>query len=237
MGDKKMRKALLIALCICVVGSLAYGQTSNVLSRNAVGYVKITVRSNTLFVARNDFESLGTAPLAISNAIGDQLPGGSQIILWDKVGQTFKSPIIKTFSGWGPQGSNRLARGDAFFIRLPSTVPSNSYQVYFMGEVPDRTKATGTGTTFNILPGLNLNGDPYPVSRKWTNTAMAGALPGGSQLLTWNETNQTYNSPIIKTFSGWGPVGNALTIEPGVGFWIRSTGTVTFSEGKPYTWP
>lgn len=237
MGDKKMRKALLIALCICVVGSLAYGQTSNVLSRNAVGYVKVTVRSNTMFVARNDFETLGTAPLAISNAIGDQLPLNAQIILWNKSGQAWKPAITKTAFGWGSGGTNPLPRGDAFFIRLPSSVPSNAYQVYFMGEVPDRTKSTGTGTTFNVYPGLNLMADPYPVSRKWTTTVMSAALPVNSQLLIWNETNQSYNAAITKTAFGWGASGNALTLEPGVGFWVRTTGSVTFSEGKPYTWP
>jgi len=229
-----MKKIALVVL-LAVVGSAAYGQTQ-VLSRNAVGYVKITVRSNSLFVARNDFNGL-TSALAISNAIGDQLPPNSQILLWNKSIQSWRPPIIKTAFGWGSAGSNVLSRGDSFFIKLPKSVPSNSYQVFFMGEVPDRNTTEGTGTTFNIFPGLNLNADSYPVSRKWTSTVMSAKLPPNSQILVWNETNQSYNAPIIKTAFGWGTSGNALTIDPGVGYWIRATGTVSFSETKPYTWP
>lgn len=229
-----MKKIVVIALGLALVASVCQAQTQ-VLSRNAVGYVKLTVRSNTLFVARNDFEGLA-ATLVISNAIGDQLPANSQILIWNKVSQAWRAPITKTAFGWGGGGTNPLPRGEAFFIRLPASVPSNSYDVFFMGEVPDRNQPSGTGTTYNIYPGLNLTADAFPVSRKWTSTVMSVQLPVNSQLLIWNETNQSYNTPITKTAFGWG-VGNTLTIEPGVGFWVRSPSAVTFSETKPYTWP
>lgn len=234
-----MKKIALVTF-LALAGSIASGQTQ-VVNRDVVGvagFVKVLAERGKLTLGCSDFDDRDSpGGLAISNAIGTQLPVGAQILLWDNVGQTWRPSITRTVFGWGAAGSNRLPRGSAFFIRLPASVPSNSYQVFFMGQVPDGSTPEGTGTTFNIVRGLNLKADPYPVSRKWTSTVMSAALPINSQILIWNATNQSYNSSITKSVFGWGAAGKALTNNPGAGFWIRSTGTVTFSETKPYRWP
>jgi hypothetical protein len=236
MQERNMKKIVAIALGTIIAGSAAFAQSNQVLSRNAVGYEKFTVTTNKLYLLRNDFVGLGKS-MSISNAIGDQLPANSQVILWDDSNQTYRAAInYTTLSKWGQRGTTELYRGMAFFIRTPASAPSNTYDVYIMGEVPDRFTASNTPMT-SVL-GLNPDGIPYPVSDKWTNSQYAKSLPNNSQLIIWNEANQTYNAAINKTaLSGWGTIGNATVINPGQGFFVRSTNTVSFNEPKPYTWP
>lgn len=230
-----MKKMLAAALGLAVLASAATAQTNVVLSRNAVGYVKIDlIATNKLHLIRNDFVGLG-APIAISNALAS-LPVGTEVILWDRIGQTYRPAIVRTVFGWGVGGSNRLNRGEAFFLRTPNTATNvQTIPLFFMGEVPD--KFTAPTSTLTTATGLGLDGYPYPVQRQWTNTALAQILPVGSEIIIWNETNQSYNAAIIRTVFGWGAAGNALQIRPGQGFVIRATNSIPYSQVKPYTWP
>lgn len=229
-----MKKSLVLAAGLAILATSSFAQTQ-VLSRNAVGYVKIDIiSSNKLHLIRHDFEPLGQ-PIAISNALAS-LPLGSQVILWDKANQIYRPAINKTPVGFGLAGSNRLERGMGFFIRSPNTATNvPSIPLYLMGEVPD--KNTAPTTTINIANGLSMEGFPYPVNTKWTNTALAAALPLGAQLIIWNTSNQTYNAAINKTPVGWGVIGNAVELTPGMAFFVRSTSVVVYSQSKPYTWP
>jgi hypothetical protein len=236
-----MKRIILTALGLAISVSAASAATNVVLSRNAVGYVRIDlIATNKLHLIRNDFVGLN-APIAISNALAS-LPPGTQVILWDKSNQVYQSAIIKSANplvGWGPGGSNRLERGASFFIRTPNAATNvSTIPLFLMGEVPD--KFTAPTTTLTVVQGLNMVGYPYPVSRPWTNTTLAQQLPAGSQIITWNATNQSYNPAIIRPSNpalGWGPLGNALQISPGQGFFIRATNALVYSEAKPYTWP
>lgn len=230
-----MKKLLTAALGLAALASVATAQTNVVLSRNAVGYVKIDlIATNKLHLIRNDFVGLN-GPIAISNALAS-LPVNSQVTLWDKSNQVYRPPIIRGVFGWGVGGSNRLNRGESFFLRTPNAATNvPSFPLYLMGEVPD--KFTAPTTTLVAANGINLEGHPYPVSTRWTNTTLSQVLPINSQIVTWNLTNQAYNAPIIKGVFGWGAAGNALVLDPGQGFVIRTTNLVVYNVGKPYTWP
>lgn len=230
-----MKKALIAALGLATLASVATAQTNVVLSRNAVGYVKIDlIATNKLHLIRNDFVGLN-APIAISNALAS-MPINTQVILWDRALQIYKPAIIRSAFGWGVAGSNRLNRGESFFLRTPNVATNvPTIPLYLMGEVPD--KFTAPTSSFITAVGLGFEGYPYPVQRSWTNTALAASLPINSQILIWNVTNQTYNSAIIKSAFGWGAAGNALVLQPGQGFVVRTTNALSYSEVKPYTWP
>jgi hypothetical protein len=229
-----MKKSLVLAAGLAILATSSFAQTQ-VLSRNAVGYVKVDLlATNKLHLVRNDFEPLN-GPIAISNTLAS-LPAGSQVLIWDDANQIYLAPIIKTAFGWGPGGTNLLRRGQAYFIRTANNstnVPS--YPLYLMGEVPD--KNTAPSSTLSVAMGLNMDGYSYPVVQKWTNTQYSKSLPAGSQIIIWDNATQQYLAPIIKTAFGWGPSGNALTINPGQGFFVRATNSFVFSETKPYTWP
>ena len=230
-----MKKLIIAALAAGLIGASAQAQTNQVLSRNAVGYVKVTAASNSMVLIRNDFNDLtsGGAP-AVSNIIGDQVPVNSTVFIWSRSSQSYNSGTRSSRSGWGSFGSNMLNRGEGFFLKIPSGAGISNYTVYLMGEVPDKT--TAPTTTVANVTGLGLFGNPYPVSTPLTNIAIVANAANNDVVYLWNVTNQSYVSYTRSSRSGWGGATN-VTLSPGEGFWLRSSITQQWSTVKPYTWP
>ncbi len=229
-----MKKMIWLVAVLLIAQTVAQAQTQ-VLSRNAVGYVKITAERNKLVLGRSDFEAMdGGGGIAVSNLFGNQLPDDSRVYLWDRTTATYKI-LQKTARGaWGPGGSNRVQRGDSFCIKVPASAASNSYDVYVMGEVPDRF--TAPTTTVGGIVGMNMLGYPYPVSVSWTGTDLAAKAPVDSRLYLWDVSNQSYVIHQKTARGGWATAGGVL-LTPGVGFWLKNTSSVNWVEVKPYTWP
>ncbi|MBU1695206.1 MAG: hypothetical protein KKC51_14760 [Verrucomicrobia bacterium] len=221
-----MKKLLLVTLGVLSVVAIAFGQ--QVLSRNAVGYQQVTLTKGQLALIRHDFEELDTA-LAVSNVFAS-LPINTRVYLWNDT-QTAYINIGRGAGGWGTQGSNELYRGRGFWVLVPASAVSNEYQVFLMGEVPDRF--TAPTTTVAILPGIKLVGYPYPVEMKWTNTTLAKSAPIGTRLYIWggNAYSNYGRGP-----GGWGS-GTNVMLTPGMGFWVQLASLTNWSEAKPYTWP
>jgi hypothetical protein len=235
-----MKKITLAIAGLALIGNAVFAQTNTVLSRNAVGYVKATIPKGKLALLRNDFEDITGRGLAITNVIGDQVPDGSTVLIWD---YSF-NPAPKYIAinkaapgrgGWGAAGTNRLLRGRSFFLQIPSGAVSNEYQVYLMGEVPDKTTAPTTSVT--VINTLGMYGLPYPVSEYWTNTTLAKQAVDGDTLLLWNGTNYVAYNKAAPGRGGWG-AGTNVVLTPGQGFWFRtSAASSNWMVGKPYTWP
>lgn len=227
-----MKKSLVLAAGLAILATSSFAQTQ-VLSRNAVGYVKIdAVRSNFHFIANNFFSLDGAnVPITVTNLIGNQVPNGSALFLWDPATQSYRSEN-KGFAGWTP-GTNRLNTGRGFWLKIADTGPSNVYQVYLMGEVPD--KNTQPTSTVPIVTGFNMVSMPYPVSMKFTNTELAKAAVNGDAVFFWNPVTKTYYGE-NRGFAGWVPGTN--DVYPGQALWYRRAGGNTnWVQVKPYTWP
>ena len=111
---------------------------------------------------------------------------------------------------------------------------SNNYQVYLMGEVPDKT--TLPTNTQTIAPGFNLIASPFPVTEAFTNLPAAKNGRNGDKGLIWDALSQTY-SPEQRSGGIWTPGTNMIS--PGQSLWYKSSRitNVTWSQTKPYTWP
>ena len=234
-----MKKLIIAALAAGLIGASAQAQTNQVLSRNAVGYVKVTAPSNSLILVRNDFESLTGGSPAVSNLIGTQVPVGASLYIWDRSSQQYRSSSLNTPArgGWGTFGTNQIKRGESFFLRIPSAAGiSNQYEVYLMGEVPDST--TAPTTTVTGVSGLGMWGHPYPVATQLTNIGVVAGAAVGDTIYLWSVSNQNYASFSRNTPArgGWGGATNVV-LNPGEGFWLRSSITQNWSTIKPYTWP
>lgn len=220
-----MKKISAILLGTLIISSAALAQTNQVLSQNAVGYVKVELAKGFNMI-QNQFEPLG-APIAISNTFAG-LPNSSRVHFWNG---TAYVTISRTIGGWGAAGSNTLARGQGLWVQIPQTAVSNNYTVFMSGEVPDdATTVVGT------MAGFNLVGVPYPVSTKFGQTPFATVAPNSSRLHVWNGT--AYNT-YSRTIGGWGAATN-VSLEPGTGFWIQypvSFVSTNLNLAKPYTWP
>ena len=221
----KMKKTIIALAVIALVAPLAFGQ--EVLSRNAVGYVKVTAPKG-YTLASMDFESMGGGSTP-ADIIGDQLPDGSSVIFWDPGAQQYVGEL-KTRSGWINPGTNEISFARAMFLRVPATAVSNEYQVYLMGEVP-----AATGQT-HAVNGFYFQAYPYPVSVLWTNTDMSKQAADGSSVILWDTTTQAYVGS-LKSRSGWNAPGPSMVLNPGQGFILRATAPLTVNETKPYTWP
>jgi len=224
-----MKKTTAILLGTLIASSAALAQ-SNVLSRNAVGYIKRTVPAGGLDLMTVPFENMSGSENTVSSTFST-LVDGSQVSVWNAESQKYQT-FQKAKGSWGNPGTNVLARGGALFVRSPLV---STQEVYLMGEVPDA--ATAPTTTVNVVSGLNLLGSGYPVSTSWTGTTLAATLPDGSQVSIWDGSSYV---TIQKAKGNWGAAGNSLVIEPGAGFFVRSpvgAPTINWSESKPYQWP
>ncbi len=225
-----MKKIVVAMLGVATAATMAFGQTNQVLSRNAVGYIKLNIDKGDFAMIQNPFINLAGSDYTVTNLFGDQLPSGSSVFIWDEAGQTYVSEN-KGFGGWFP-GTNVLDPGNGFFLTIGAAAPSNNYSIFMMGEVPDRfTQPTGTVPYVN---GFSMVGYPFPVTTEVTNTTLAANLPSGSTVFLWDQAGQTYVSE-NKGFGGWFPGTNVLN--PGAAFFLSTTVSTNWVEPKPYTWP
>ena len=145
-----MKRIALAIAGLAVISTAAFAQSNQVLSRNAVGYVKVeAVRSNFHFIA-NSFKDINGGPVTVTNLIGNQVPIGSAVLVWDPSMQQYRFEN-KLITGWNP-GTNRLNTGRGFWLKIADAGPSNTYSVFLMGEVPDST--TQPTSTIPITAGF-----------------------------------------------------------------------------------
>ncbi|HMP35771.1 MAG TPA: hypothetical protein PKC67_15655 [Kiritimatiellia bacterium] len=229
-----MKKITALLLGSLIASSAAFAQTNAVLSRNAVGYIKIPLESNKLYLVSNPFVNLSAGPQLVSNVFAS-VPGGTTISVWNEANQTYDNYLRNSRGVWsGAATTAQLSRADGIFIRMPAT--NAPVDLFFMGEVPDRF--TAPSNLLQRVPGIAMVGYPYPVTMRLTNTVMAQSLPNGSTVSIWVPGANTYTNYLKNLRGAW--VGDALTADltPGQGLVIRATNAAnSWFETKPYTWP
>lgn len=225
-----MKKITAILLGTLIASSAALAQTNQVLSRNAVGYVKRTVNASQIDFFTMPFNSLAPGGNAISNVV-PEAANSTQVIVWDPSIQNYVT-YARAKGAWGAVGSNVLARGQSFFIRSPA---GTNQTFFLMGEVPDRFNALTT--TVSIVQGISAVSVAYPVDTLWTSTTAAATLANADQLIVW-DTGITNYITYAKSKGAWSAATN-LVIRPGQGAFIRKfgVGVTPWVQTKPYTWP
>lgn len=225
-----MKKITAIILGTLVATSAVFAQ-SNVLSRNAVGYIKIPVGTNKLHLVSNPFVPLDAAGDLVTNMFA-AVANNTTISIWNEVGQGYVSYLKNARGGWSGAGfaTARVARADGVFIRSGGTGT-----VYFMGEVPDRF--TAPTTTQSRASGITMLGFPYPVEVDLTNSTIGLQLSPNSTISFWVPDANAYTSYLKNARGAW--VGAAgVKIKPGDGMVIRSTNAPqNWNVAKSYTWP
>lgn len=245
-----MKKTLAV-LAVAALAASVPAQTNQVLSRNAVGYVRVTVPPTNLVLACIPFNAFSNTVGAI---LGTQLTGGASpalsdtVLKWDSVNKTYVT-FWKTLAGqWRqfPEGvatTNILRPGEAFFI---SNKHSTNQDVFVMGEVPD--KYTAPTSVVYLVTNLSMGSYSFPVEMAITSlTIKASAKKGASPALS--DALLTFD-PIAKSYvTFWFPLsgdprqfpeGVATTnkLAPGQGFFYnRKSTNLVWQEIKPYTWP
>lgn len=251
-----MKKVLLAVMVLAIGATMAHAQVTQVLSQNAVGYVKVDVRSNGYALASVPFFDLEDAEYTIPEVIGDQLTGGNNfgvadnIIKWDAASGGYiifwKNPsgVWQRFPITG-EATNTLSPGEGFWIK---NAHASNQTVYLMGEVPDAS--TAPSNNIQLVEGFQFASFPYPAEIAITNLNLSNSYGGNNfgvsdQIIKWDNTSQAYTIYWKKGSDGkWYrfPLATPTTdtLKPGEGAWYKrytGQGGFVWTEEKPYTWP
>jgi hypothetical protein len=245
MKERKMKKILAAILAVGMIAGVASADTStNVLSRNAVGYVKVEVGGGEIALLRNNFNTLDGSTATPSSVYGDTLPLGTQIFYFNR--ETLNYDISTFEEGLDPvtflpvqQWSDDtldLSPGNSWWVRPSGLDPVD---VIAMGEVP----AVGS-IDISVVPGLVMVSYPYPATINWVETELAQSAVLGDQVFFFDRDTGNY---VTSTFEeGLDPVTflpvqkwsqEDIVVEPGVGFWYKAADGRTIAESRPYSWP
>lgn len=232
-----MKKTLWIAMVGALLASVVAASAQEVLSDNAVGYIKKTLPANGKFIMVGiPLNSMTETDIVFGRtSIAQEAPVNSVVYFWDVVEQRWASGN-KTSKGWGSVQSNKVVlAGEGFFLQGP---PATNYNVdvTITGEVPDDDPIV------RAIPGSAAFGtvaNAYPVDFKFGESDLAKNASVNSVVYFWDETAtpQQWTSG-NKTSKGWGSVQSNRVVLAGEGFFLQEAAGVTiWTNVKPYTWP
>ena len=229
-----MKKTLWIAIAGALVASVIAASAQEVLSANAVGYIKKTLPANAKLIALSvPLNSMTEATIVFGRtSVAQEAPVGSSVSFWDPTLQKW-SGGGKSTKGWQAAESNRvLVAGEAFFLK--GAAGDVDREVTITGEVPE------DATLARAIPGnnnLGTIGNPYPVDFKFGASTLAQNATVGSTVSFWDSALQKWSGG-GKSTKGWQAAESNRVVLAAEGFFLREAGTVTsWTNAKPYTWP
>lgn len=231
-----MKKSMWILMAAALIAAVvtASAQTE-VLSQNAVGYIKKTLPAGGKFVAMSiPLDSMTNPDIVFGEtSVAAEAPVGTFVYFWDATAQGWQAGG-KSTKGWGPyQQAYVLQPGEGFLMKsdVASVV---DVDVTITGEVP------GDPTLSRGIPGGDAFGtlaNPYPVDFTFGTSALASNAPVGTFVYFWDVDAQGWQAG-SKSTKGWGPYQTAYGVQAGEGFLLKAPGApMTWDADKPYTWP
>ena len=226
-----MKKLIALMLAFGVTAGIAHAQTQ-VLSQNAVGYVKQEIEGGKLYLVSNPFVNLEEPDGHALVEMLDEVPNGTIVSVWDAVGQTYISYTKSARGVWDFDAQNAvIPPAEPMFLRIPAA--ADSAEIFFMGEVPSDEEIPQGRVT-----GLTFVGYPFPASVLFTNTAFATATPNSGVVSFWDPDLASYVSYTKSARGVWDFDAQTAVVSPGQAFIVRSSAAPSdWDEVKPYTWP
>lgn len=224
-------KKLMSLVALAVVGSVVAASAQEVLSANAVGYVKRTIPAGKLQIVSVPFDNIasedGTYKFG-ETQIANDAPQGTSVMFWDAENQQW-AVGSKGGKGWGSYANKALAVGEPFFLQSAS---DEDVEVTAAGEVPSEAKLS---RAYAGSDNLSFVSYPYPVDVKFGDTELSGQLPVGASVMFWDADAQQW-AVGSKGGKGWGAYATR-DVEAGEGFFVKTTDEGAWEVTKPYTWP
>ena len=212
-----MKKIVVIMTALLSLGFFAQADSSD----NVVGYAKVTATGGELTLVALNFTPASTT---VADLIGDQLPSGSVLHIWDKVSSAYVTVNKGGRSGWG---AATIDLGDAFWIQASG---SSTHEVILAGDV---NVADQNSTT--IAAGIEATGLFFPVEMNFGDTSLASTLGSGSVVHFWDNASQAYTTFNKGGRSGWSATAQNTVVGPTTGFWVQSTSEVSWNETRPFS--
>ncbi|GEM_PF-910635 len=235
-----MKKTLWIAMVGALVASVVVASAQEVLSANAVGYIKKTVPpAGDLVPLTIPLEAMDTVNVIFTNtSVATEADPGSIAYFWEPVGQNWQSSTKSTKdSKWGGAAVGKaMDVGEMFFLKSPLTAVDPK-DVTITGQVP----ATNSPVPVRVQGNLSAIANPYPVDFIFTNSSLAVGSENGSLAYFWDPDGQNWLSATKSTKDGkWGGAAIGRTVTAGEGFFLKDVTTAVSREWdaeKMYTWP
>ena len=234
-----MKKTLWIAMVGALAASVVAASAQEVLSANAVGYIKKTVPAGGKIVAVSvPLDSMAEASNVFGRtSVAQEALAGSYVYFWNEAGQNWVGgPKRAGALAWLPGQSNYVVKpGEGFFLKSP-TNSVTPMDVTITGEVPSdvsRQKAIIGNNNNSILA------NPFPTDFKFGESDLAKNATAGSYVYFWNEAGQNWvGGPKRVGALAWLPGQSNYTVKAGEGFFLKEASTVNiWTAAKPYTWP
>ena len=225
-----MKKTLWIAIAGALVASVIAASAQEVLSANAVGYIKKTLPANQQLVALSvPLNSMTEANVVWGRtSIADEAPVGSWVYFWS--GSTWQGGQKVANKGWQSLSNRIIASGEAFFLK--GAAGDVAREVTITGEVPEDATLSRAITGANNLTAVANN---YPVDVKFGDTALASNSTVGSWVYFWSGTTWQGGQKVAN--KGWQSLSNRLVLAA-EGFFIKEANAgFAWTNAKPYTWP
>ena len=225
-----MKKTMWIAIGALAVSVIAASAQTEVLSGNAVGYVKVDI-SNNLTMINMPFDDMSGGSTMFTNTIGPQVAGvGAVLYKWSGIDWT---SYRYDRGSWNNAAGVVLEPGVAYFLKRPTSWTGTS-NITLTGEVPEATNAQRSVTGAGNLTTVSF---AYPAEVKFTNTLLAAQGGGvGAVIYLWSGSDWTayrYDR------GSWNNAANVV-LKPGVGYFFKAATAgsgFVWSQRKPYTWP
>ncbi len=235
-----MKKTMWIAMVGAFAASIVAASAQEVLSANAVGYIKRTVPAGggfqTFAVSLNSMTE--SSNVFGRTSIAAEAPRGTTVYFWSLTPTPGWLSSTKGLSGWNAVYSNRVvAPGEGFMLKsaTTSTVP---IEVTITGEVPD---VDPLSVAIVGSSNLNMVANSYPVDVTFGQTLLAINAARGSVASFWDTTLNGGKGGWLSTtkgLSGWNAVYSNRVVQAGEGFMLKEAGVSrVWTNAKPYTWP
>lgn len=231
-----MKKFLILMIGV-LIASVLVASAQQVLSANAVGYIKRTIPAdgdlNVVSFALNPMSANGS--MAFTNtSVAAEMDNYSWAFFWDEVTQRWSGSQKDGKGAWGivAQGKT-LVPGEMFFLQTPSGGAEK--EVTITGEVPDDATLERAVVGGSAIAAL---GNPYPVDMAFTNLDVAMDAANYSWAYFWDTTTQRWSGSQKDGKGAWGIVAQGKTVLAGEGFFLKDEGAGSvWTNVKPYTWP
>jgi hypothetical protein len=210
-----------------IAGATVAADSNTATSVNIVGFSKITAEKGKLIMVSTAFKSMDGSFLKSSNVFGGQgLPTATKVHAYDPTSGQYITDSLNYLGKWGTNITYNGGMG--FWLSIPVSAPSNSYDITFLGEVPLENQASNT-----VYTGLTMWGFPFTASVLWTNTVLAKGSGTGDKLFTFDSATGAYIANSKNYLGKW--TYPDMVISPGQGFWYSTTRSLfTNIENKPY---
>ena len=234
-----MKKTLWIAIAGALVASVIAASAQEVLSANAVGYIKKTLPANGKLIALSIPLNNMTEGSNVfgRTSVAAEAPNLSIVYFWDPVLQQWASGQKSGKGVWPGGASNHVClSGEAFFMKGNPT-NATDVEVTITGEVPSDLALSRA-----LPPGTNSLGtiaNPFPVDFKFGTSTLAQQAPNLSIVYFWDPALQQWASGQKSGKGVWPGGASNYVVLAAEGFFLKGAGNglPVWTNAKPYTWP